>query len=131
MLDTSGSMSNDDMAFGVSQLKCLDGRSKGLVVPCDAQPYWEAKAEIQSISDLPKINAVGRGGTAFAQFFLDYQKKVGPDWDVVIILTDGGVWDINELPKPKHDVVWVLTNNYKDFKPPFGRVAPLRKLFKG
>ena len=130
MLDTSGSMSNEDMAFGVSQLKCLDGRSRGLVVPCDAQPYWEDAKEINGMKDLPSIKATGRGGTAFSQFFLDYTKRLGPDWDVVIILTDGGVWDLDNLPKPRHDVVWVLTNDCKGFNPPFGRVAPLRKLFR-
>lgn len=128
LLDTSGSMSNDDMCFGVSQLKVLDSRSEGLVVCCDAETYWDKAVKIHNMSDLPKIKGVGRGGTVFKSFFEEYRKKVGDNYDLIIILTDGGIFDLEELKKPRCDVVWILTNEYwaKEFKPPFGRVAKLR-----
>lgn len=125
MLDTSGSMSSEDMTYGVSQLKCLDGRSKGVVVPCDAKPYWEHITKIQRMDDLPNINPVGRGGTAFAEFFNDYEKYVGNNFDIIVIMTDGGVWDLHDLKPPSVSVIWVLTNNC-DFNPPFGKVLPMR-----
>jgi hypothetical protein len=42
-------------------------------------------------------------------------------------MTDGGIFDLNNLPHPGVDVVWVLTNEYERFNPPFGRVAPMRR----
>jgi len=126
LLDTSGSMSRDDMTYGVSQLRCLDGRSEGLVVCCDAQTYWDQATNIRSMSDLPKINPVGRGGTCFFSYFEDYRKYMGDEFDLMIIMTDGGIFDLEKLKRPHCDCVWVITNNY-EFKPPFGRVAPMRR----
>lgn len=123
MLDTSGSMTSEDMVYAVSQLKVLDGRSKGMVVPCDAQPYWDKMVNIHSMCDLPKIKPVGRGGTTFDSFFTDYKKHIREHIDLIIVLTDGYV-SIN-CPKPPVDVVWVITNNNMP-SVPFGRVAPLR-----
>jgi predicted metal-dependent peptidase len=125
LLDTSGSMSVDDMTYGVSQLRCLDGRSEGTVVCCDAQTYWDKAVNIKNMADLPKINPVGRGGTAFKDFFEDYRKKLHQDFDVIVVLTDGGIFDLDQLKVPHCDTVWVLTNSCQ-FKPNFGRVAPLR-----
>lgn len=123
MLDTSGSMSNDDIAYGISQLKVLDGKSKGWVVPCDAQCYWDKMKEIRSLSDLPKINIVGRAGTVFNSFFANWKKYVREPVDVIIIITDG--YFSVDFPQPREDVVWVITNNH-DPQLPWGRTAPLR-----
>lgn len=126
LLDSSGSMSNEDMAFGVSQLRALDGRSEGIVVCCDADTYWDKAKNINKMDELPSINVVGRGGTAFRSFFEDWRDKLGNNFDMIIVLTDGGIFDMGELKPPGLDTVWVLTSGYYDFSPPFGRVAPLR-----
>lgn len=126
MLDTSGSMSSEDMTYGVSQLKCLDGRSEGIVVSCDAETYWDKAVKISSMNDLPNINPVGRGGTVFSSFFNEYREQCGDDFDLIIIMTDGGVFDLQSLKKPHCDVVWVLTSK-DEFNPPFGKVAPMRR----
>lgn len=127
VLDTSGSMSVEDMTYGVSQLKALDGRSTGVVVPNDAQPYWDAATPILSMKDLPKINPVGRGGTCFAEFFDKFEKQLNKPFDVLIVMTDGEIFDLPQCKKPKCDVVWVIVTDHKAFSPPFGRVAPMRK----
>lgn len=124
MLDTSGSMSDEDIVYGVSQLKVLDGRSKGIVVPCDAKPYWDKAIEIHTMSDLPKVKVVGRGGTVFDEFFRDYQKHIKEPIDLIIVITDGYVFLDPQL-KPPVDVVFVITNSDMP-KLPWGRVAPLR-----
>jgi predicted metal-dependent peptidase len=125
-LDTSGSMSDKDMVFGVSQLQAL-GNSEGLVVPMDAEPHWDAATPIENAGDLKTVKIKGRGGTVFDDFFRDFAKKVGKEWDCIIILTDGDCGTIPIELKPPIDVVWVLTRNHRDFKPTFGRVAPLRR----
>lgn len=123
LLDTSGSMSIDDMSYGISQLKALDGRSQGIVVPVDAQPYWNKATKIRSMHDLPSINLVGRGGTVFDEFFNDYQKFIRERIDLIIVITDGGFH--LSCKKPPVDTVFVITNEHMP-TPPFGRVAPLR-----
>lgn len=128
MLDTSGSMSMDDIVYGISQLKCLDGRSEGIVVPCDAIPYWDKAVKIRSMSDLPKINLVGRGGTVFDEFFNDYRKKIRDRIDLIIVITDGG-FHLN-CKKPPVDTVFVITNEHMPTVS-WGRVAPLRSPFSG
>jgi predicted metal-dependent peptidase len=125
-LDTSGSMSQDDLTYAVSQLKCLDGRSEGIVIPNDAQPYWDKATDIKRVGDLQRTKVVGRGGTVFKQIFDEFPKKMKKPIDVLIILTDGGIFDMPELKRPNVKVVWILTNDMKGFNPPFGEVAPLR-----
>lgn len=128
LLDTSGSMSAEDIAFGVSQLKCLDHRSEGIVVPCDAAAHWSQATKILSVKDdLMKIKPVGRGGTVFADFFANYQKKFNMEFDVVIVITDGYLYgDEHTYKRPKSDTIWVITSDLDNFKAPFGRVAHLR-----
>jgi predicted metal-dependent peptidase len=129
MLDTSGSMGQEDMAYGISQLQCL-GNTEGYVIPCDASPKWDEVTAIKDTSaeSLKKVKISGRGGTEFTEVFRDYAKHLGNEFDVLICLTDG---DCGQYPlslKPKGpEVIWVLTRNNTNFKPEFGRVAHLRK----
>jgi len=124
-LDTSGSMTREDMAYGVSQLKCLDGRSEGTVVCWDAQVYWDKATKIQGMNDLPNISIHGRGGTVIRDLLTDWRKYIREEVDMMIIMTDGYLFD-TELKDPGVDVLWVITSENKNFKPPFGRVALLR-----
>jgi predicted metal-dependent peptidase len=126
-LDTSGSMSTEDMTFGVSQLKGLDPRCEGTLVCWDAEVYWDHAKNIRSVSDLSNAKVVGRGGTVLNSFFTDYKQKLsrnGP-FDLIIVITDGYLFDF-DLKKPDVDVVWVITSGIKDFNPPFGKVSSLR-----
>jgi predicted metal-dependent peptidase len=127
MLDTSGSMGDDDMAYGISQLQVLGNNTEGFILPCDAQPHWEGVHKVEKATDLKRTKVVGRGGTVFDDFFRDFPKKLGTNFDVLIILTDGDCGVVPRKLKPKGmDVVWVITRNNTGFKPEFGRVAPLR-----
>jgi predicted metal-dependent peptidase len=125
-LDTSGSMSRDDMAYGVSQLKCLDGRSEGIVVCWDAQVYWDKATKISGMNDLPNINVCGRGGTCCGPFVNEWRKHIREEIDMMIIMTDGYLFDMEQLKDPGIEILWVITSENKNFKPPFGRVALLR-----
>jgi predicted metal-dependent peptidase len=128
LLDTSGSMSRDDMAFGLSQLTALDERSEGTIVPADAQIYWDKATKIKKANteEISKVKIVGRGGTKFAEFFKDYQANIGK-CDFLIIITDGWLLDgdIAEMVNPGIDVIWLITSA-SSFTPPFGRVFDLR-----
>ncbi len=127
MIDTSGSMGDDDLVYGISQLKCLGDNTEGFLVPCDASPKWDAVQKIDKATDLQRTKIVGRGGTVFDQFFAEFPKKLGTEFDVIVVITDGDCGTVPLQLKPVGmDVVWVITRKHKDYKPSFGRVAPLR-----
>jgi hypothetical protein len=130
LLDTSGSMSPDDMAFGLSQLAALDERSEGTVVPADAEIYWEQATKLKkaNFEELSKVKVVGRGGTKYAEFFDDYLDKIG-ECDFLIVITDGYLLDtdVAEMKNPGKDVIWLLTAN-SSFNAPFGRVFDLHSM---
>ncbi len=127
MIDTSGSMTDDDIAYGISQLQILGNNTDGYLVPCDAEVKWDSVTKIGNKNDLKKTKIVGRGGTIFDTFFKGLPEHLGTDFDVVVVLTDGDCPMPPKNLRPPSDVVWVLTNGrHRDFKPSFGRVAPLR-----
>lgn len=123
LLDTSGSMSKDDMAFGLSQLQALDERSEGTIVPADATIYWDDATKIKNASseELMKVKVVGRGGTKYAEFFDEYEKNIGK-CDFLVVITDGYLLDtdVAEMKHPGIDVIWLITSG-SAFNPPFGR----------
>lgn len=128
LLDTSGSMSKDDMAFGLSQLCSLDERSEGTIVPADAQIYWDKATKVKKATadEIGKTKIFGRGGTKYAEFFSDYQKNIGR-CDFLIIITDGFLLDsdVAEMKNPGIDVIWIITSG-SSFNPPFGRSFDIR-----
>ena len=128
LLDTSGSMSKDDIAFGLSQLAALDERSEGVIVPCDSEVYWDKATKIRkcNVEELSKVKVVGRGGTVFGPFFSDYEENVGK-CDFLIVITDGFLLDqdIVNMKNPGIDTIWLVTAE-SSFKPPFGRAFFLR-----
>ena len=127
LLDTSGSMSKDDMAFGLSQLCSLDERSEGTIVPGDAVIYWDKAVKIKKAipEEISKVKVHGRGGTKFAEFFTDYQQNIG-QCDFLIIITDGYLLDtdVADMINPGVETIWLITSS-SSFKPPFGRVFDL------
>jgi predicted metal-dependent peptidase len=130
LLDTSGSMSKDDMAFGLSQLCSLDDKSEGVVVPADADIYWDEATLLKKANkeEISKVKVVGRGGTMYASFFSDYEKHLGK-CDFLIVISDGYLMDtdVAAMQHPGIDVIWLLTSS-SGFKPPFGRVFDLRSI---
>jgi len=128
LLDTSGSMSTEDMAWGVSQLQCIDERGEGTITPADCTIYWDDTIKIKKANreELSKVRVVGRGGTMFCHFFDEYEKNLG-EADFLVIITDGYLLhdDLVNMKKPKVPVYWILTASH-NFTPPFGRVFDLR-----
>ena len=128
LLDTSGSMGKEDMAFGLSQLASLDERSEGTIVPADAQIYWDKVTKVKkaNFEELSKVKVFGRGGTKFSEFFSDYEQNIGK-CDFLIVITDGFLIDsdVAEMKNPGVDVIWLITSGSL-FNPPFGRAFDLR-----
>jgi predicted metal-dependent peptidase len=132
LLDTSGSMSDDDIANGVKELQIIASLhgSQGWVVPCDTKVYWDKKVEVTTTADIRRTQVFGRGGTTLADFFRELPKEIGTDLDLVIVITDGGIDTIPKDLAPNCEVIWVQTSTGV-FVPPFGRVCPLYPGVKG
>lgn len=128
ILDTSGSMSGDDMVFGLKELKVMNDAmgvlAHGWAIPLDSKVYWDAAVELKNVKeDLAKIRPVGRGGTVFTEFFRDFgQHYDRSSIDLIVCITDGDIYE--EPPNPGIDVIWLLTNGMRDM--PFGRSFDLR-----
>lgn len=124
MIDTSGSMSDDDIANGIKELQLVSVDGKGWIVPCDTVPHWKSKIEINGQSDILRTKIIGRGGTVFDEFFRDLPKNFPDGYDTVVIITDGDCGQIPRELRPRCDVVWLITNE-REFTPSFGRVCHL------
>jgi predicted metal-dependent peptidase len=115
-LDTSGSMSQEELEQGLAELDEIrrQFRAKVYLMDCDCDVYnfkW-----ISPYEPLPKMK--GGGGTDFAPIFkhlIDNRIKI----DDCIVFTDGE-GNFGNDPTRHFDVLWVLTNNRVE--PPFGDV---------
>lgn len=130
-IDTSGSMSDNDVMFAVSQIQVLGNNTDGIIVPMDASTKWDCAGKITSASasELRKhFKLTGRGGTDFTDFFAHYREHFGSDFDVIVILTDGDCGVVPKQLRPPNNtaVVWVLTKSNPGFNQPFGRTVPFR-----
>lgn len=131
--DSSGSMSADDIAFGVSQLQVLDDSAEGVLVFWDTVAYWKDKTVLSKFKkeDLQKAKVSGRGGTCVSLVFNEYEDKdkCGPV-DLIVIMTDGYLYDgeLKDVKKPKVPVIWLITSDNKSFSAPFGRIFNLHNM---
>ncbi len=127
LLDTSGSVSRDQTALGVSQLQSLDGGGEGTLVCCDATIYWDDAIKLTSLNAeaLQDIKTVGGGGTRLGAFFDDYQEKLG-EQDMLIVISDGELFpdDVAAMKDPAVPVYWLIAGN-TNFQAPFGKVFQL------
>ena len=129
-IDTSGSMSNEELSLAVSEVfnalnAYLDnGQSDATIqlIYCDSVIHSVETIHSPSQVTCPK----GRGGTEFSPVF-DYVKKMNEPPMGVIFITDG-YCSVYSYDKPSMDVVWLLTSiSAKEFKPCFGRCIEVRQ----
>lgn len=132
LVDRSGSVSKEDATYGVSQLQVLGLSIDGFVVCFDTVPYYDTATHIESgeLGELLKIQYTGGGGTLLVPTLYSYEEELGAV-DMVVVFTDGGIFDLEELNKrgaPNNDTqyLWILTSTNSEFKPPFGRVFNLK-----
>lgn len=123
-IDTSGSISDNDMTTAYSEIKGAidqyDGKLKGWLGFFDAA-IIEPKP-FSSFEEFIVIKPAGGGGTDF-QIIFEYvdQHMKGKEPNCIIILTDGCA------PFPKEElandipVLWLINN--QDVTPPWGKVA--------
>ena len=110
LLDTSGSMSKDDILEGLSGCKNIienDRHCRVTVIENDTKVSKEY--EIKKLRDI-QFNISGRGGTTL-QPGLERCKELNTD--ITLVFTDAECDNINELPRstiPKK-IIWVVNRN--------------------
>lgn len=121
-VDTSGSMSDSDMAQFAGEITAImeDLKTPMLeVIYCDAQV---GSRQTFTQSDLPlQLKPVGGGGTNFKPV-MDELKKLDDDPTCLVYFSDGYCSSFGD--RPECPVLWVITSDGNNgFKPPFGRAV--------
>lgn len=124
MIDTSGSMSKNDITEAYSEIygaiEQYNGKVEGLLGFFDAgvtepKPFTE-------VGELLEIIPRGGGGTDFEEIFNYISKEMGDiELASIIILTDGYCSFPDEEKAMEIPVLWVINNS--DVNPPWGKVA--------
>ena len=126
MIDTSGSMTDDDIGEVYGEIKSaieqFDGKIKGWLGFFDAS-VTEPKP-FESEEEFKAIRIQGGGGTSFLPIF-HYVRDHMQDKNVtsIIILTDGYAPYPEEYERMNIPVLWIINNN--DATPPWGMIARL------
>jgi predicted metal-dependent peptidase len=129
-MDCSGSMSADDISFGLSQLQVLDESAEMWLLPFDTKPYYDAMVKIKKADkeNLSKARRKGLGGTMVGDVFRTYKEHI-EKVDMIVVISDGFIGDYEianvELDKTI-DLVWIITSHNPNFNPKIGRVFHLR-----
>lgn len=110
LIDTSGSMSQDDVLEGLSGVKNIIENDKYCYTTVlETDTTVEKEYEVKKVRDI-QFNIKGRGGTTLRPG-LERARELG--CDVCLAFTDGFVEDINSIPRkvlPKR-TIWVITKN--------------------
>ena len=126
MIDTSGSMKDDDIGEVYGEIKSaieqFDGKIKGWLGFFDAS-VTEPKP-FENEEEFKAIRIQGGGGTSFLPIF-HYVRDNMQDKNVtsIIILTDGYAPYPEEYERMNIPVLWIINNN--DATPPWGMIARL------
>lgn len=126
MIDTSGSMKDDDIGEVYGEIKSaieqFDGKIKGWLGFFDGS-VTEPKP-FENEEEFKAIRIQGGGGTSFLPIF-HYVRDHMQDKNVtsIIILTDGYAPYPEEYERMNIPVLWIINNN--DATPPWGVIARL------
>ena len=127
MIDTSGSMSDEEITAAFSEvagaIEQFNGKIRGWLGFFDAAVY-EPKP-FDSVEDVKSIRPLGGGGTDFDVIFDYVFAQMQDSLPVsIIILTDGGAPFPDEKEAQGIPVLWLLNNETST--PPWGKVARIK-----
>lgn len=127
MIDTSGSMSDEEITAAFSEvagaIEQFNGKLRGYLGFFDAAVY-EPKP-FDSVEDVKSIRPLGGGGTDFDVIFDYVFAQMQDSLPVsIIILTDGGAPFPDEKEAQGIPVLWLLNNETST--PPWGKVARIK-----
>lgn len=124
MVDTSGSVSDDDLATVYVELQSaiaqFDGKLEGKLGFFDADV--KKPIPFSNVTDLRHIKPKGGGGTDFCPIFTYVRDNYRNEYPAcIVIFTDGFAPYPDESDTLGIPVLWLINN--EDITPPFGKVA--------
>lgn len=132
-VDTSGSMSTEEIRDGLSELKGILEQFESFriwYVECDwdIQRITELTPYTYNLDEIKKVK--GRGGTRFpvASIVEKIQNENGGNPSAIIYFTDG--YGDTEGSEPACPVIWLVCKR-DDFKPAFGNVVKYERRHNG
>ena len=118
VIDTSGSISEDNFKQFLGEINKVLKQFKPKEIGLSQFDHMYRGTEIlNEYTDLRKVQIKGGGGTRIETTMEAVDKF---NTKCIIIFTDG--YMILDMPKPKHDVIWIVYDNDK-FVPPFGKAV--------
>lgn len=121
-VDTSGSMSKEDITNGISEIYGIMKAFPFLemwVCDCDAEMYNAKKVTKHELS---KLLFSGGGGTSFRPVFKWVKKELNDKIDALVFITD--LYGDFPSEKPPYETFWVTET--KNYDIPFGRKLVLK-----
>lgn len=121
VVDTSGSMSQDDLREAVSETAAILKATGGQVEFCACDAATEGVTKIAKPQDLCKL-LTGGGGTDMGPAFAAVEKSKP---NLIVCITDG---EFNRVPpEPKARVIWIVVSSRSGgrFKPTYGEVIEM------
>jgi len=110
LIDTSGSMSKEEILEGLSAIKSIIEKDKDCKIwVIENDTTIQKEYQIKKLTDI-QFNIKGRGGTTL---FPGLKRMKELSLDVVIGFTDGYCENLNKIPRkelPKK-IIWVLNSN--------------------
>lgn len=127
MIDTSGSMTDQEITAAFSEVKGAvdqyDGKLQGWLGFFDADII--APKPFETVDDVLKIKPAGGGGTDFQIIFEYVHQHMYENLpSCIIILTDGGAPFPQEHLAKEIPVLWLIDND--QIEPPWGKVARIK-----
>lgn len=124
VVDTSGSITNDDLGKALNEIKSAINESshlEGYIMCLDADIY-----DLTPINefDINFFEALGGGGTNFTKFFEslgDIRIQINKAIDLIIFITDGEDEFPDEELRGSIPVLWIINNDKNT--PPWGMIA--------
>jgi predicted metal-dependent peptidase len=121
IIDSSGSISDETLHKFACELYTLISDISHQIYLIVNDTDIRLEKTINSTSDIPQEFS-GRGGTMFAKAFERLTKPIPIEEPVVVVLTDGWIYDLEELPKIPYQTVWCIIGN-DSFEAPFGHTV--------
>lgn len=128
--DCSGSMTKEQIAYGISQVAALNERGCGWACPFDAEPFYDSSIKLKTAlsKELEIIKYRGGGGTALMPALLSYEKEMG-NVDILFIISDCYFCDEKEIlnfcPPKNTQIIWLSVNSNHNFNPKYGKMFRL------
>ena len=123
MVDTSGSVGERELNQLASEIKAITDAYKVDLTVIYVDSEVAGVDLIDSWNPVVNLKPKGGGGTSFAPGF-EHVEAEGIEANFGLYLTDGYSNDFPEQA-PNYPFIWVLTETYRGFDPPFGEVLEM------